>query len=285
MRNKLLLTLGLTAGLLAGAAGCGKKEAPKEAKAPAPPVDTAVDRAAFAEDCFVNIESNFVAAMKLHKKNLEAVAKLDPETDEISDEQRESIRAVRDAQVIDGALSILETARTAKTGSFTAAYELYAKRMESVAKKRWKTGDVEQEDAEILQKILLARMIDTAIAYRDAAAKITTGNFAVAYAQNAKKIESLAGKNWKTGEMSGGEIAAFEKVQTAYEIDLAAALREVRRTASPGAFQSAYDKSSSEIEALANGKLDQKAPENKGKVLCSVLAAYREEQKSKAGHK
>jgi hypothetical protein len=285
MRVKFLLTVVLAAGLLAGAAGCGKKEAPEEAKAPAPPVETAVDRAAFAEDCFVDIESNFVAAMKLHKKNLDAVAKMDPETDEISDEQRDSVRAVRDAQVIDGALSVLETARTAKTGSFTAAYELYAKRMEAVAKKSWKTKDVEQEDAEILQKILLARMIDTATAYRNAAAKITTGNFAVAYAQNAKKIESLAGKNWKTGEMSGAETSAFEKVQTAYEIDLAAALLEVRKTASLGPFQSAYDKSSSEIEALANGKLDKKAPENKGEVLCGVMAAYREEQKTKAGHK
>jgi hypothetical protein len=285
MRVKFLLTVVLAAGLLAGAAGCGKKEAPEEAKAPAPPVETAVDRAAFAEDCFVDIESNFVAAMKLHKKNLDAVAKMDPETDEISDEQRESIRAVRDAQVIDGALSVLETARTAKSGSFTAAYEQYAKRMEAVAKKSWKTGDVEQEDAEILQKTLLARMIDTASAYRDAAARITTGNFATAYAQNAKKIESLAGKNWKTGEMSGAETSAFEKVQTAYEIDLAAALREVRKTASPGPFQSAYDKSSSEIEALANGKLEPKDSEKRGGVICSVMAGYGEEQKSKAGHK
>jgi hypothetical protein len=285
MRFKHGLTLGLAAGLLVTAAGCGKKEVPEEVKAPAPPVETAVDRAAFAEDCLAPIHSNLAAAMKLHKRNLDAVAKLDWEKDEISDEQRESIRAVRDAQVIDSALSVVETARTARRGSFTAAYEQYAKRVEAVARKSWKTEDVTQEDAEIVQRILLAGVIDTAIAYRDAAARITTGDFAVAYAQNAKRIESLAAKNWKTGEMSDAEEAAIEKVQGAYDIDLAAALREARRTALPGAFQEAYDKFSKEIDVMANRKLEEKASKDEGAGLCSVMAAYREDRKTKAAHK
>ncbi len=285
MRSQNVLSLGLAAGLLVGAAGCSKKDAPEGAKTTPPPAETAVDRAAFAEDCVVDIRSNFAAAMKTHKRNLDAVAKLDWETDEVSEEQMESVRAVRDAQVIDGALSVQESARTAKGASFAAAYQQYAKSVDAVAKKSWRDGDVTREDADILQRILLAHMIDTAATYRDAARRITMGTFAVAYAQNGKKIESLAGKNWKTGEMSVGEKAAFEKVSRAYESDLAVALREVRRTASPGAFQAAYDKASNAIDALASGKLDDKALEGEGGVLCSVVVAYRKEQEAKAGSK
>jgi hypothetical protein len=284
MQRILVSTL---VGLLLSGTACSKKEATggaeqKKGKEPALPIETALDRADFAETCVFQAHKNSVAAMRANKENLDAVAKLDWRNDEVTEEQQESVHQLQTAEVIDQAISVQEWARESRPGNFRTAYDQYSKQIEAMAKTNWRSGRIGGDYLDALDRVRFAYFVDQAAAFHDAAKRITSGNFATVYSRNAKWVETLAKKNWKSGSLAEGEESAMKKVYAAYDIDLAHAMQETRATAAPGGYQSDYDKWAREIESLAKQKPGEKITDEEDAALCNVLAAYRKEKKDKA---
>jgi len=227
---------------------------------------------------------NFIEAREAKKADLERLSKIDPENPadrKIVEELRPAMFAVSNAEAIDLATALRDAyALSSKTGSFAAAYKEYGSVVESIAGRDWKGSTKPFDDTNSLIRVNLARMIDMAIALREAAKSPKNPRLAEAYREGAERIDSLASRDWKVDDISlrvqsailDLERDALSRVQSAYSIDIAAMLRDASKSRTRGTFVESYKQHAGRIESLSarNWKTDALTKDEED-ALCNLL--------------
>ena len=223
---------------------------------------------------------NFIEAREAKKADLERGSQIDPESPaarKIVEELRPALLAVANAEAVDLAIGLRDTyAASSKTGNFAAAYKEYGSIVESIAGQDWKGSTKPFDDNDTLNMVNLARLIDMAVALKEAAKSPGNTSLADAYREEAKDMDSLASRDWKDKRVSSVTLnlegETLHRVQFAYFIDIAAKLRDASKSHTRGKFAESYKQHSARIESLAakKWKTDALTKDEEG-ALCNLL--------------
>ncbi|MFC1791345.1 hypothetical protein ACFL0I_02625, partial [Gemmatimonadota bacterium] len=226
--------------------------------------------------CGESQHRNFLEAYEANKDDIERLADMDWRTADPAEVRRLS-RAqipVQFAQRIDLALDLRGTVPSTPDGPFAQAYREHGGTIERISEMDWRTAEISTSETSAMRVTLQARDIERGVVFQHAYSVSPSGMYGEAYEVSRESLETLAAKDWRRDEVSGGESNALSALSRAAAIDIAAAIRDLPQGARQGPLAAAFEANADQIRAVAAKHWqDDELSRAEEAAVCEVLAA------------